>query len=177
MNNKRKIIQIILLIIIGGVAILLVRMNTGNSLNLQNVEHNDIHYHTGVNIYIDGELQDYSNSQYMYASPCDLNQKQETDLSDPRARVHLHNNIGDVAHVHAENIVWGDFLEYLNIDGDDQKIVGYNKDGDIENITLAPITPDDSVVIVIGDAMPKSITFVSSERIIEAEKSIENCGK
>jgi len=47
-----------------------------------------IHYHTGFLIYIDGILQDFSAQKYIEISAYQIE------------KAHLHDNVGDVVHVH-----------------------------------------------------------------------------
>lgn len=91
-----------------------------------------VHMHAGFQVY-DGEEQlDFSGVEYMYVGQCD-------DMKDPERlqdRVHLHDQIGDVVHIHAPGITWKDLFWSLEkeelIDEIDRMIV----DGEEVDVNL-----------------------------------------
>lgn len=91
-----------------------------------------VHMHAGFQVY-DGEEQlDFSGVKYMYVGKC-ADMKAPENLQD---RVHLHNQIGDVAHIHAPGITWKDLFWSLEkeelIDEIDRMIV----DGEEVDVNL-----------------------------------------
>lgn len=67
------------------------------------------HYHANFNIMLNGTVLDLSNEKYMSDKPeCDM--PDDTPLAE---KVHLHDNIGDVVHLHDDGIYWRLFLETL----------------------------------------------------------------
>lgn len=69
------------------------------------------HFHANFALYVNGERVDLSGDEYMEdVTACTAG---ETVL--PRARVHLHNNDPDVAHVHHEGVTWGHLFTNLGM--------------------------------------------------------------
>lgn len=68
------------------------------------------HFHANFGIFINGGRLDFSNAKYMEeVSSCTV-----SGALQPKQRVHLHNNIGDVIHVHNEGVTWGHFFNNIN---------------------------------------------------------------
>ena len=64
------------------------------------------HYHANFLVTIDGAPVDFSAVKYMAPiSACSVTMNQT-----PTDRVHMHESIGDVVHVHADGVTWGDFF-------------------------------------------------------------------
>lgn len=142
----------------------------------------NIHYHAGFQVYIDGELQDFSGNEYMHETPCTVDGKpvENNEHADEQLeKAHLHDHTGDVMHVHRERAVWGDLfanIKYNFPDGKEIRIFAHGKE--IEDLNDYPIIPNDSVVILVGEHespdeyLENSVTL---ERIKEVEKKSETC--
>lgn len=77
------------------------------------------HYHANFALFANGERIDLSADEFMEdVATCAAG---ETVL--PRARVHLHNNNPDVAHVHHEGATWGHLLMNLGFGLGDEYVV------------------------------------------------------
>ena len=77
------------------------------------------HYHANFALFANGERIDLSGDEYMEdVGTCAAG---ETVL--PRARVHLHNNDPDVAHVHHQGATWGHLLMNLGFGLGDEYLV------------------------------------------------------
>lgn len=78
------------------------------------------HYHANFLVVVDGEPLDLSSSRYMEdASSC---VGDEEVL--PAQRVHMHDGVGDVVHVHHDGVTWGHFFSVLGFTlGDDHLIL------------------------------------------------------
>lgn len=140
----------------------------------QKQEVKEVHYHAGFQIYVDGKLQDFSGAKYMLVKPCG---KEEQDENEQLEKAHLHDGVGDVVHVEAEGVKWGDLFKNINFKFDRAKqMEGYANGEKIEDILTYPIKPYDSVVIFVGKSDKKLLkSSVSKDRIIEIEKKTENC--
>lgn len=71
------------------------------------------HIHSNFGIFVDGEKLDFGNEKYMHSVPCTLGAHRQWHFGD---RVHLHDDVGDVAHIHDSGVVWGDLLMYLGVE-------------------------------------------------------------
>jgi hypothetical protein len=136
-----------------------------------------IHYHAGFMVYLDGKLQDFSKDIYMNKEFCSLPHKIETPEEIQIAKAHLHDNIGDIVHVHSPGAVWGDLFANIHYSFPDGKqIIGYINGQTVPDILHYPIKPYDSIVIVIGDTSSVDRTkMVSKNHIVEVEKQSEGC--
>jgi predicted lactoylglutathione lyase len=74
------------------------------------------HYHANFAVYINGDRQQFKGQQYYQdVAACAA----YNDMT-PEKRVHMHNNINDVVHVHDHAVTWGAFFQNLgwNINAD-----------------------------------------------------------
>lgn len=142
----------------------------------KNASHEDVHYHAGFLMYVDGVLQDYSDTKYMQIAPCAAEgMKQKKDEQVEKA--HLHNNIGNVVHVHRNTAKWKDLLVNMQVTlPKDAKITLYTQGSNERRTIDTPITPYESIIITVGntDAIDFS-TYVSREHIELTEKNTESC--
>lgn len=165
----KKIFIIVSLILLVGV---------GSYLYLQRNTHDDTHIHAGFVVYIDGVKQEYSDIKYMNLTPCSDHESVNTPEEEQIEKAHLHDNDGDVVHVHRKGAVWGDLFTNLGISFDSSKEIAGYKDGQkITDILKKNIIPNESIVIVVGD-QSKATTYtpVSEEKVIEVGKKSELCG-
>ena len=59
----------------------------------------------------------------MHFAPCGIEDSHDdTDIKD---QVHLHNNIGNVVHIHASGITWADLFTSLEFEIPGEKITYY----------------------------------------------------
>jgi hypothetical protein len=137
-----------------------------------------IHYHVGFLVYIDGVLQDFSDQKYMEISACRLVKEPQTPQELQIEKAHLHDNVGDVVHVHQPGSTWQDLFTNINFTFPEGKpIAGYINGKQIENILSYPIKPYDSVIIIVGDSSGIDLSkYVTVEYIKEVEKKSESCG-
>ena len=146
----------------------------------ENNQYEETHLHAGFQIYIDGQLQDYSDSKYMHLSPCSIDYV-KPDYSLVEDRIHLHNNIGDVAHVHVKGVRYMDLMDSLGIT--DLFSSGYTailNGNEVADLLDTEIEAYDSAIFILGE-MPNDLSGfilnqVTQEEIIESEKLVENCG-
>ncbi len=149
----------------------------GSKDQKQENEAHDYHLHAGFKIYKDGQLIDFSSSKYMFFSNCGVN---EDDMSTVQERVHLHNNVGDVAHVHAKGVTWRNLFQSLRFNLSEEQIpVMYLNDVNSPDLLDKEISNLDSAVFIIGtsdDVDTLRNRAVELEYIEEIAKSSENCG-
>lgn len=175
--SPRKILLAILVFL--GVAVVATVIVVGRPKKPK-AQTEEVHYHAGFRVYIDGRLQDYSAAKYMNIEPCTTG-NQAVKEDDQAEKAHLHDGVGDVVHVHRNGAVWGDLFKNIHVRFDPgEKIVGYSADGlKIPNILSQPIKPYESVVIVVGDQSEAGEYIknaVTIEHIKEVESKSETCG-
>ena len=66
-----------------------------------------VHYHANFGVYIQGERRTFEGTQY-YQEIASCSAKE-----NPQGRVHMHDNIGHVVHVHADLVTWSNFFSIL----------------------------------------------------------------
>jgi hypothetical protein len=123
-----------------------------------------LHYHAGFRVYIDGQLQDYSDYKYMNFVPCSEHDEKKSAAEEQIEKAHLHDGVGDVVHVHRSGSTWGDLFKNIGID-----LPIYLP------ILKDPIEPDSSVIITLGKTVDNP-EKVSVEHIKEIEAKSELCG-
>ncbi len=157
-----------ILAFIGGLGSLLIIFNKE--------EEKEVHLHAGFKIYSENQLLDFSGAEYVYFSPCGLDDKTEIRVED---KVHLHNNDGDIAHIHAEGVTWVNLFESLKIEGLLERDYDVYLNGEkVSDETLnETINSFDSIVVdVENDSTEKfNPEYVSESRIMEVEESVEGC--
>lgn len=85
-------------------------------------EQPSFHEHAGFHVYVDGQFVDFSAPDYMHLAPCghvgipDLSADEMT-VED---RVHLHDQVGDVAHVHAAETSWQMLMDSIRMEEHEQ---------------------------------------------------------
>ena len=119
-----------------------------------------VHLHAGFQIYMDEKLLDFSDYKYMSLIPCTDNGKQ-----DVHGKVHLHDGVGNIVHVHATHVTWGNLFTYLKFSIPPSKeVISYVNGKKVETIQNIDIKAYDSLVIIIGthqniaDYLKKSLT-------------------
>lgn len=169
------------LIILAGVAVVLAIVALASTITPETVQPEDeIHYHAGFQVYKDDVLQDFSGLQYMHLESCTEEEHKEEPSAEEEQleKAHLHDGIGDVIHVHRENVTWKDFFENIKVDINSEASA-YINGKEVENFQDSPINTYDSLVIFEGqntDTNEKLQKAVSKEHIIETESKSESCG-
>ena len=144
----------------------------------QRIKKDEIHYHAGFQVYIDEELQDFSQTKYMSVKLCGEDEK-EHKQDEQLEKAHLHDNIGDVVHVEAEEVKWKDLFKNIKFNIDRSKpIEGFVNGKKVSDILAYPIKTYDSLVLLIGE-YPNSSDYVKQgvkkEWIKEIERKSESC--
>lgn len=135
------------------------------------------HFHAGFQVYENDHLVDFSGDQFMHLEVC-TTEPHALD-NDPKGNVHLHDGIGDVAHVHRPGVVWGDLFNNLDFPLPASSAAYLNgQKADAFRTTL--IKPYDSLVVFIGtnSAIDQKLAKAVSKAHIQAVEQIkESCGK
>ncbi|MCX6731104.1 MAG: hypothetical protein NTZ55_04600 [Candidatus Roizmanbacteria bacterium] len=137
------------------------------------------HYHAGFLVYIDGQKQDYADTQYMYLDSCTVIDKQKNHTMETPDKVHLHNDVGDVAHVHDDTSTWALLFKNIEINfPPNEPLVGYKNGEKIDNLINMPIKPYDSVIFIIGseDGIDKT-QYVTQAHIQDVEGKSSVCNR
>ena len=142
------------------------------------------HFHAGIQVYVDGKLQDFSDEKYMNTTPCALKGESNEHESPEEIQIekaHLHDNIGNVAHAHLTGGKWKDLFQNMKYDIESKGVLtGYINGKPADNILDTKINPYDSVIILAGtvpnETEPLLKKAVSRDEIVKAEKMSENCG-
>ena len=120
---------------------------------------------------------DFSGEEYMHQINCSVDDHEHDD--DPFESAHLHSGIGNVAHVHRPNVVWGDLFSNLKLDFNTASFSAYINGIQKDNIRNLPIEGYSSLVLIVGDQSSKSAYLkeaVTIDDIKTAESMIESCG-
>lgn len=140
----------------------------------------EIHYHAGFKLFVDGIAQDFSDPKYMSIIPCGAHSEKNNPALEQIEKAHLHDQQGTVVHVHREGAVWGDLFTNISYFIDSQKpLRAFSGTEEVSSILLKPITPYESVIILVGTFDSNRNYFseaVTQAEIKAAEKKSENCG-
>lgn len=132
------------------------------------------HFHSGFQVYTNGELQDYTDAKFMSLVPC-------TDDGHPvetEDKVHLHDSVGNIVHVHKSNVIWKDLFEYIKLDLNGETVKGFINGQEVNNIGEVEIQPYDSLTLLIGeysDVKPFLDKALTKEYIVDAETKSGLC--
>lgn len=140
--------------------------------------YNDIHYHAGFRVFVDGVQQDFSGPEYMSLKPCGtatMNNGQEQE-----EKGHLHDRVGYVVHVHRPGAVWRDLFTNIHYQLDPIKPVkAYINGKPVKNFLDEPIKPYESLIVLqgkYGAVRPYLEQAVTQKQIKTAEQKSEDCG-
>jgi hypothetical protein len=87
-------------LILGALVVLAIRFATYNPPV--------VHYHANVAVFVNGQREEFKGPQYYQeVSVC------AQHGATPAARTHMHDNINNVIHVHADAVTWGEFFQNI----------------------------------------------------------------
>lgn len=73
------------------------------------VKDNSIHYHANFSLYVNGNRDEFKSfAFYEEVAGCNAH-----DMENPKVRVHMHNNNGQLVHVHDGGVTWGHLFANL----------------------------------------------------------------
>lgn len=148
---------------------------------IQDTEREEIHYHAGFQVYKDQQVVDLAKLEYMKIEPCGDDHSENIDAEHEQLeKAHLHDNVGDVVHVHREDATWADL--FTNIDYQlPENAVAYDTNSQkINNFPSSPIKAYQSIIIFEDQAQYSESSLenaVQREYMIEVEQTSENCGQ
>ena len=137
------------------------------------------HIHAGIQVYVNGTLQDFSSARYMSLKPCSEPGTKATQAQLQEEKAHLHDNVGDVAHSHREGATWGDFFKNISYTFPEGNVTADVNGNTVNNILNQHINAYDSVVIFVGDIKNKNDALrrrVTKAHIVDVEQKSEGCG-
>jgi hypothetical protein len=80
------------------------------AIRYMTVRPDETHYHANFAVYINGaRLEFKSFTFYEEVAACS-----DDYSNNPKARVHMHNNVNDVIHVHDKRVTYGDFFDSID---------------------------------------------------------------
>jgi hypothetical protein len=137
-----------------------------------------IHYHAGFRVYVDGQLQDYTDPKYMNYTMCTTTKKKPTKEDEQIDKAHLHDGVGDVVHVEQSGSIWRDLFTNIKVQlPQDKPAVGYINGVQVADIMHSPITAYSTAIFIVGtNAGEHEKEIVPIEHIKEVEAKSELCG-
>ena len=170
MQKKQMLFGVLIFLLLLGLSLL--------SLLVFHTSLKVVHYHAGFQVYNNGQLVDFSDWKYMDTKPCTANGQEIGHQDDQIMKAHLHEQVGDVVHVHREPAYWRDL--FINSKYPlPSYVVGYINGIKVNDILDNQIHPYDSAIFLIGTHrdisyyMPHAVT---KNYIQSIEKHSELCG-
>jgi hypothetical protein len=121
-----------------------------------------VHYHANFSLYINGERDEFKNfTFYEEVQSCGSDQ-----INNPKARVHMHDFVSHLIHVHETGVMWNHFFSNLGynlddtmikndkglyVDGQNGKLAFILNGEEVENIANEPIKSGDVLLINYGN--------------------------
>ncbi len=136
---------------------------------VKKTQSSEVHFHSGFQVYEDDELLDFSDPQYMSLVPC----SDDGHPTKTEEKVHLHDGVGDVAHIHQANVVWEDLFQYIKLDLNDKTITAYLNGSKIEDVLNKNIKEHDSLILLIGKHDSNIKKYLDRSISVEYIKDVE----
>lgn len=132
-----------------------------------------VHHHANVAVFLQGERVDFSGDRYME----DVASCYGGDGSNPRDRVHFHENNPDVVHVHAPGATWGHLFQNLgwslgvdHLVTDDGRRFFHGEGGDLVFVLNGlPVDRVEDRVVASGDRLLVSFTDAPVDAVVQGE--------
>lgn len=150
-----------------------------------------VHYHANFAIFIDGKKQDFSRTEFMHIEPCTEEGSEHSEEEGEKAE--LHDNIGDVVHVHDEKASWQDLFETMKYDikskiAKDNNSTRFYLNGNTENDVLEKVIgKHDRLLISIAadeslqkeDVLKREFEKIGKDASLydSGKKTSETCGQ
>jgi hypothetical protein len=160
-GKKRPLIWLAAGFVLGAVVLLAIRFITYNPPQ--------IHYHANFALYINGQREMFKSPMYYeeVSGSCALG-----DDVKPAQRVHMHDEVNDVVHVHDHGATWGDL--FMNLDwavgrdfirtpdhlyqtSDNQRLTFILNGQSVDNIATTVIRDEDRLLVDFGDTPDATI--------------------
>lgn len=138
------------------------------------------HYHANWNVWVNDQQETFNDpSFYQEVASCSVH-----DEADIKHRAHLHDEVYDVVHVHAEGVTWGQFMENINSAAQPGYLrihnsIYENSDGNKVTYVLNGKQLDSLNGLIIGDQDKLLINYGNDtpEVIQQRYESIQNKAK
>lgn len=132
-----------------------------------------LHHHANVAVFLQGERFDFSADRYME----DVASCYGGDGSNPRDRVHFHENNPDVVHVHAPGSTWGHLFQNLgwslggdHLITDDGRRFFHGEGGELVFVLNGlPVDRVEDRLVGSGDRLLVSFTDAPLEAVVQEE--------
>lgn len=132
------------------------------------VDKSDVHYHANFAVYVDGVREPFESlTFYEEIAAC------SDSHNNPKGRVHMHDKISHVVHVHDDAVTWGQFFENISysisreslltdkgllVDGQNNKTLTYVLNGKkITNPANTVINSEDVLLVDYSRSTAKEI--------------------
>lgn len=177
--NKQNFVMLGVGVFVGALGIITAHFVT--------IKQTNVHYHANFGLYINGKRDEFNNfGYYEEVTSCGGN-----DLQNPKIRVHMHDNINYVVHVHDSAVTWGHFFANLGytlgdnlistkdgslyVDGQDGKKLTFLLNGDpITSVANRTIGDDDVLLVSYGTENDQAIQKQYESIIQDAKHYDEN---
>src|SRR5687767_1251717 len=99
--SKRQLVRVLACFLVGMLWLLAIRF-----VLIAKIE---THYHANFAVYVNGQREEFDNfSFYEEVQACGGD-----EINNPRTRVHMHDKVNHVVHVHDNAATWGHFFANL----------------------------------------------------------------
>jgi hypothetical protein len=137
-----------------------------------------IHYHANFAVFKNNTQVNFTDFKYMHTAPCYTND-QQNHSTDKLDNVHLHDNIGNVVHVHIEGVTWKDLFTSLKYDVKNLNYYLNGKKTDAKVLSQR-INPYDKFLATdtaqVNDHERSRMIGDNAHDYDVGKKGIENCG-
>lgn len=169
-GNKKLLIAVLVSFLLGMFWVIAIRFVT--------LEKKEVHYHANFAVFVDKERIMFDNfTFYEEIAACGGN-----GIDSPKIRVHMHDQINHVAHVHDNGVAWGHFFANLGFANGDSvfktdKSTFVEDDNTTITFLLNGVEVDTTANRTIGDEDVLLVSIntddVSGEEISEQYNQIE----
>ena len=172
---------VIVIALVGLAVFVFISQKDSNEVNdHEETEEEHFHIHAGFVVYNEGELVDFSADRYMNFSTCGTNEEDLTPEQIQMEKGHLHDNDGDVVHVHREGGTWRDLFANIGYEIPEAPLpVTFLNGQSVPMLLDEEIEDLDTAVFIIGtsDNVEEMLnSAVTEDRIIEVSQKSESCG-
>jgi hypothetical protein len=139
----------------------------------------EVHYHAAFKVYKNNQSVDFAQPKFMQSGACG-DEVEITPEHEQLEKAHLHDNIGDIVHVHREGGTWRDLFKNIKYKVPSDSIV-YVDGNKAEDGLSSPIKKYTRVLILVDSSTTTDIkelfkSIPSIKDIKENEKFSETCG-
>jgi hypothetical protein len=152
--SKKQIIKLAMAFFLGAFWLFAIRFVTINK--------EEVHYHANFAVYVEGNRLPFDSFTYYEEIQTCFGGAE----ARPQSRVHMHDNVNHIVHVHDEAVTWGHFFANLGmnlgdkifnydkviyIDDEDTNIEFYLNGREVETLANRVIGNEDVALVSIGN--------------------------